>query len=55
MIFETEISSIGLLPRSNQFCTPYRVPILWYVHRGSGGYKISTELISTQIPIKKLK
>jgi len=38
MIFETEISSIGLPWRSNQFCTSYRVLILWYVHRGSGGY-----------------
>ena len=38
MILETEISSIGLLQRSNQFCTSYRIPILWYVHRGSGCY-----------------
>ena len=38
MIFETEIGSIGLPRRSKQFCTPYRVPIPWYVHRGSAGY-----------------
>jgi len=38
MIFETEISSIGLPRRSNQFCTSYRIRILWYVHQGSGGY-----------------
>jgi len=38
MILETEISSIGLLQRSNQFCTSYRIPILWYVHRGSECY-----------------
>jgi len=40
MIFETEISSIGLLWRSNQFCTSYRIRILWYVHQGAGGYSL---------------
>jgi len=54
MIFETEIGSIGLPWRSNQFCTSYRVPILWYVHQGAGGY-ISPHLIkiaSSQFPFR---
>jgi len=38
MTFKTEISSIGLPRRSNQFYTSYRVLIRWYVHRGAGGY-----------------
>jgi len=28
---ETEICSIWLAGKSNQFCTPYRVLILWYI------------------------
>ena len=38
MIFETEISSIGLPESSNQFYMSYHVLIRWYVHQEAGGY-----------------
>ena len=38
LIFEIGSDLIWLSGRSNQFCTPYRVLILWYVHQGAGGY-----------------
>ena len=31
---------IWLSGRSKQFCTSYRVLILWYVHQGVGGYTL---------------